>query len=36
MLDGNNLGLFGQLAWLENGLINSTARWKIIFSSVVT
>jgi alkaline phosphatase D len=36
MLDGNNLGLNGELAWLENGLITSTARWKIIFSSVVT
>jgi alkaline phosphatase D len=36
MLDGNNLGSIGQLAWLENGLIASTARWKIIFTSVVT
>ena len=36
MLDGNNLGPNGELAWLENGLITSTARWKIIFSSVVT
>jgi len=36
MLDGNNLGLTGQLSWLENGLLTSTARWKIIFSSVIT
>ena len=36
MLDGNNLGVIGQLAWLENGLLTSTARWKIIFTSVVT
>jgi len=36
MLDGNNLGPTGQLSWLENGLITSTARWKIIFSSVIT
>ena len=36
MLDGNNLGPIGQLAWLKNGLITSTARWKIIFTSVVT
>jgi alkaline phosphatase D len=36
MLDGNNLGSAGQLQWLEDGLLNSTARWKIIFSSVVT
>ncbi len=36
MLDGNNLGSSGQLAWLENGLMASTARWKIIFTSVVT
>lgn len=36
MLDGNNLGAAGQLGWLKQGLLNSTARWKIIFSSVVT
>ena len=36
MLDGNNLGPLGQFAWLENGLITSSARWKIIFTSVVT
>jgi len=36
MLDGNNLGATGQLQWLENGLLTSTARWKIIFTSVVT
>ncbi len=36
MLDGNNLGPGGQLQWLENGLLTSTARWKIIFTSVVT
>ena len=36
MLDGNSLGVSGQLQSLENGLLGSTARWKIIFSSVVT
>lgn len=36
MLDGDNLGPNGQLEWLKQGLLNSTARWKIIFSSVVT
>jgi alkaline phosphatase D len=36
MLDGNNLGSTGQLEWLKQGLLHSTARWKIIFSSVVT
>jgi alkaline phosphatase D len=36
MLDGNNLGTAGQLQWLEDGLRSSTARWKIIFTSVVT
>jgi alkaline phosphatase D len=35
MLDGNNLGTAGQLQWLEDGLLRSTARWKIIFTSVV-
>jgi alkaline phosphatase D len=36
MLDGNNLGASGELQWLENGLLTSTARWKIIFTSVIT
>jgi alkaline phosphatase D len=36
MLDGNNLGATGELEWLKNGLLTSTARWKIIFTSVVT
>ena len=36
MLDGNNLGLSGELQWLENGLLASSARWKIIFTSVIT
>ena len=36
MLDGNNLGPIGQLGLAENGLITSTARWKIIFSSVIS
>jgi alkaline phosphatase D len=36
MLDGDNLGPDGQLEWLKQGLLNSTAKWKIIFSSVVT
>src|SRR5437762_6870206 len=35
MLDGNNLGPTGQLQWLKNGLLASTARWKIIFTSVI-
>ncbi len=35
MLDGNNLGATGQLQWLENGLLTSSARWKVIFTSVV-
>lgn len=34
MLDGNNLGAAGQLEWLKRGILNSTARWKIIFTSV--
>jgi alkaline phosphatase D len=34
MLDGNDLGIAGQLQWLEEGLLSSTARWKIIFTSV--
>ena len=36
MLDGNNLGAAGQLQWLENNLLASSAHWKIIFTSVVT
>jgi alkaline phosphatase D len=36
MLDGDALGAAGQLQWLENGLLASTATWKIIFTSVVT
>lgn len=36
MLDGNNLGSSGQLEWLKQGLLGSTARWKIIFTPVVT
>jgi len=36
MLDGNNLGATGELEWLKNGLLTSPARWKIIFTSVVT
>jgi hypothetical protein len=36
MLDGRNLGSEGQLHWLKHGLLTSTARWKIIFTSVVT
>jgi alkaline phosphatase D len=35
MLDGNNLGATGQLQWLENGLLTSTAQWKVIFTSVI-
>ncbi len=36
MLDGNALGATGELQWLKNGLLASTARWKVIFTSVVT
>jgi len=36
MLDGNALGATGQLEWLKQGLLSSTAEWKVIFSSVVT
>ena len=36
MLDGNNLGATGQFQWLENSLLTSSARWKIIFTSVIT
>ena len=35
MLDGDNLGASGQLAWLQSGLKNSTAKWKFILSPVV-
>jgi alkaline phosphatase D len=34
MLDGNALGSTGQLQWLEDSLLESSARWKIVFSSV--
>ena len=36
MLDGNNLGASGELQWLKDGLLGSTAGWKIIFTSVIT
>lgn len=37
MLNGRNLPTSqSQLEWLKNGLLASTARWKIIFSSVIT
>ena len=36
MLDGNNLGATGQLQWLKDGLLASSATWKVIFTSVVT
>src|SRR4030095_2600835 len=36
MLDGNSLGNNGQLQWLKDGLLASTAKWKVIFTSVVT
>ena len=36
MLDGNNLGPTGELQWLRAGLLKSKARWKIIFTSVIT
>ena len=36
MLDGNALGATGQLEWLKEGLLSSTAEWKVIFTSVVT
>jgi alkaline phosphatase D len=35
MLDGNALGASGELHWLRHSLLASTARWKIIFTSVV-
>lgn len=34
MLDGDNLGKFGQLIWLQKALRKSTATWKFIFSPV--
>ena len=36
MLDGNNLGTVGELQWLKDGLLASTAKWKVIFTSVTT
>ena len=36
MLDGKNLGATGQLQWLKDRLLASTATWKVIFTSVVT
>ncbi len=36
MLDGNNLGITGELQWLEDSLLASAAKWKIIFTSVIT
>jgi len=36
MLDGNSLGATGQLQWLKDGLLASTAKWKVIFTSVTT
>jgi alkaline phosphatase D len=35
MLDGDNLGKKGQLAWLKHGLAGSEAKWKFIVSPVV-
>ena len=35
MLDGNALGATGELQWLKDGLLASTASWKIVFTSVV-
>jgi alkaline phosphatase D len=32
LLDGDEFGDEGQWRWLENGLLNSTAKWKFIFS----
>lgn len=34
MLDGDNLGLAGQLEWLKVGLLNSTARWNFIITDI--
>ena len=36
MLDGNNLGAAGEVQWLKDGLLASSARWKVIFTSVIT
>ena len=35
MLDGEHLGKDGQLEWLLKGLAESSAKWKVIFSSSV-
>ena len=35
ILDGDNLGAAGQMAWLQEGLRTSTARWKFIVSTSV-
>ncbi|MEW5985996.1 MAG: alkaline phosphatase D family protein [Chloroflexota bacterium] len=35
MLDGDNLGANGQLEWLKNNLLASTATWKFILTPVV-
>ncbi len=34
MLDGDNLGLYGQRYWLEQGLLQSTATWKLLMVQV--
>ena len=34
MLDGNNLGIYGQRYWLEQGLLQSTATWKLLMVQV--
>ena len=31
-----DLGTNGQLQWLKDGLLASTAKWKVIFTSVTT
>jgi hypothetical protein len=36
MLDGRHLGARGQLEWFKTSLRESTAKWKIVFSSVPT
>jgi len=35
MLDGDDLGSVGQLDWLKNGLLSSSATWKIIYTPSV-
>ncbi len=35
ILDGDDIGPTGQKAWLKDGLLHSTARWKFIVSSSV-